>query len=120
MILKISVVEIQLNDVFPSTNCDKDIISFWDVTWDWFDQLIDWTKIDKESDIILCKRLFGFVSSSLLSLDEAGADSLDDDIVFLGNEQDALVCQIIHEVLLNTLETLIIAWDSDFVRERAL
>ena len=59
--------------------------------------------------------MLGFVPCSLLSLNEAGADSLDTDVVLLGNEQDTLVSQFIHKVLLDTFETVIIAGDSDFI-----
>ena len=80
-----------------------------------FDQIIDWSKIDEESDIRFGGGMFGFVLCSLLSLDEAGTYRLDTDGVLMGNEQDTLVSQFIHEVLLDTLEAMVVARDPNFV-----
>ena len=77
------------------------------------------SEVDEESDIGLGKRVFWFVSGSLFSLDEARTDSLHTDVMFLRNEQNTLVGEFIHKVLLDTLETVVIAWDTNFICKRA-
>ena len=100
--------------VFPSTKCDQNIVGFGNMNWNRLDFFIHWTKVDEKSDIIFCQSLLGFISCSLLSLDERRTDGLDCDVVVLGDEEDALVREVVHQLLLEPLEVMFIAGDSDF------
>ena len=74
MILKISVVEIKDDDVFPSPYHDENIICFGNVDRKRFDFVIDWTKVDKKAHIIFCQQVLRFVFGSLFSLNKTRTD----------------------------------------------
>ena len=118
MILKVSIKKIEDDDVFPSTNSYQDVFCFGDMNWNWFNLIINRSKVYKKSDIILCQLVLWLVSSSLFSLNKTWAHRLYNDVMFLRNQKYSLVREVVHDLLLQSFEVVVVSRNIDFVSER--
>ena len=78
-------VEVENNNLLPSTKFDVEVTCGDHWRGNVFNEIINWRKVDEQTDI-----MFGFVSCSPLSFQERGTDRLHYYVVLLWYLQDAL------------------------------
>ena len=109
MVLVECTFEVHYDDLLQSTQIAIKVVSHHHWRGYIFDEIIDWSKVDEKSDIILGEKMSGDVCSLSLASQEQGTDRLYDYVVLLGYFKDSLVCEIITDLLHYSLEFMAVS-----------